>query len=208
MHYFRASLQKWVLTPPQSALIFSKWLFFQNSLRISWLTQSGKIQVKKSLFPELFINKMFGYNFVWFVSDRSVGQIWPGHSDRLLTEAYPENFINLGLKTTKWIHPYLGPKMWMTFSKGGVILILYLEEYWSQFQASKMKTFETFKVNQKDAQVCNILENEALLELRVRDLSKTYLRSLTVSPGLDSLQLPLPYSCSKSDLSQCLQQVI
>ena len=36
-----------------------------------------------------------------------------------------------------------------------------------------MKTFETLKVNQKDAQVCNILDNEALLELTVRDLSKT-----------------------------------
>ena len=42
----RASLPKWVLTPQMKpALVFSKWIFFQNYLRLSWDTKSCKTQV-------------------------------------------------------------------------------------------------------------------------------------------------------------------
>ena len=59
----------------KSALIFSKWLFFQKILRISWFTKSGKIQVKRYTLPKLFINKMFGDTFAWFVSYLSLSTL-------------------------------------------------------------------------------------------------------------------------------------
>ena len=39
MHHFRAISPRWILTPlKEISAIFSKWLFWQNSLMISWTT--------------------------------------------------------------------------------------------------------------------------------------------------------------------------
>ena len=52
--------------------------YFQNgySSKTLWWFHDSHNQVKYrwkiNLFPELFINKMFGDTFVWFVSDRSL----------------------------------------------------------------------------------------------------------------------------------------
>ena len=39
-------LPKWILIPQKQAVIFSKGLFFQNQIVISWATQSGIMQVQ------------------------------------------------------------------------------------------------------------------------------------------------------------------
>ena len=58
--YFRGSLPKSVLTAQKKTAIFSKQLFFQNSLVISWATLLGKMQVKKlNIFLNFSLIKIF-----------------------------------------------------------------------------------------------------------------------------------------------------
>ena len=61
MLYFSGSLPKSVLTAQKkTAVIFSKWLFFQNSLVMSWATLLGKMQVKKlNIFLNFSLIKFF-----------------------------------------------------------------------------------------------------------------------------------------------------
>ena len=48
--FLKCKLQKWVLT----FIFYKKWLFFQNSLLISWATQPGEMHIKKwSIFYRL-----------------------------------------------------------------------------------------------------------------------------------------------------------
>ena len=61
MLYFSGSLPKSVLTAQKkTAVIFSKWLFFQNSLVMSWAPLLGKMQVKKlNIFLNFSLIKFF-----------------------------------------------------------------------------------------------------------------------------------------------------
>ena len=71
LHHFRAILPKWILTTlRKSAVMFSKQLFFQNSLELSWSIYSEKMQLKKQKrFLNLFSNKIFEFTFVSIFAD-------------------------------------------------------------------------------------------------------------------------------------------
>ena len=88
MLYFRGSLPKSVLTAQKkTAVKFSKWPFFQNSLVISWATLLGKMQVKNWIF---FLN----FSLVKFFN---------------LLESY---FLRIILYFVQWIYLQYLPTYW------------------------------------------------------------------------------------------------
>ena len=99
MLFFRGSLPKSVLTAQKkTAVIFSKWLFFQNSLVISWATLLGKMQLKKlNIFLNFSLVKIFNLLESYFLC---TGLYWKNFHEFCVI--HMQQIIVFNNKRCKW----------------------------------------------------------------------------------------------------------